>query len=93
MTANAGDQVNQLQQEIERLKIEHTETITTTHKNFANEKTQMESDFEQRLAALKADYEGQLQALDVKKDGQKEELRVIMQERIDDLLAQIEAEK
>ena len=68
MTANAGDQVNQLHAEIARLKEEHGQKVVVMETTHATEKSSMEADFEAKLAALKADYERQLQELGLTKD-------------------------
>ena len=59
----------------------------------AQDKSDMEADFERRMAELRADYERQLQELTMMKDQERETLRAELQARIDELLRQIEEEK
>ena len=54
LTANAGDQVSNLHAEIARLKEEHAQTVSGIQTSHAQEKTQMEQDFERRIAELTA---------------------------------------
>jgi chromosome segregation ATPase len=93
LAANAGDQVNQLHAEITRLKEEHGQSVSTMMTQFGTEKTQMESDFEQRLAALTAEYEQRLVDQAIANDQAREQVRAELQAKIDELLRQIEAEK
>ena len=86
MTANAGDQVNQLHSEIARLKEEHSQNVSSIQSQNEVDKTHMESDFDRRMAELRADYERQLAELTQSKDQEREALRAELQARITELL-------
>ena len=68
MQANAGDQVNQLQAEIERLKAEHADSMQKLQSDFEQQQSNLISDHNIQMANNTREYEEKLGDLAQQKD-------------------------